>query len=66
MRLILVGALFALAGCAGKPAAEPEPRIVRVEVPVAVPDKGGGRASLGCCWLDGRRQSGSEGAGAAC
>ena len=37
MRLILVGVLFALAGCAGKPTAEPEPRIVRVEVPVEVP-----------------------------
>ena len=37
MRLILVGVLFALAGCAGKPAVEPEPRIVRVEVPVEVP-----------------------------
>lgn len=37
MRLILVAVLFALAGCAGQPAAEPEPRIVRVEVPVAVP-----------------------------
>lgn len=31
--------LIALAGCAGQPAAEPEPRIVRVEVPVAVPCK---------------------------
>jgi len=35
---VLVG-LIALAGCAGQPAAEPEPRIVRVEVPVAVPCK---------------------------
>lgn len=37
MRLMVVGVLFALAGCASKPAAEPEPRIVRVEVPVEVP-----------------------------
>ena len=29
--------VIALVGCAGKPAAEPEPRIVRVEVPVEVP-----------------------------
>jgi len=27
----------ALAGCAGQPVAEPEPRVVRVEVPVQVP-----------------------------
>lgn len=37
MRLMMLGLIFALAGCAGQPAAEPEPRIVRVEVPVAVP-----------------------------
>lgn len=37
MRLILLWVLVALAGCAGKPAVEPEPRIVRVEVPVEVP-----------------------------
>lgn len=35
-RMLLVGMLVALAGCAGQ-AVEPEPRIVRVEVPVAVP-----------------------------
>ncbi|WIF69768.1 hypothetical protein QN096_11720 [Metapseudomonas otitidis] len=36
MRLgIVVGAVFALAGCAGRQDAEP--RLVRVEVPVAVP-----------------------------
>nr|WP_312968720.1 hypothetical protein [Pseudomonas sp.] len=37
MRLILMAALLALAGCAAKPPAEPEPRIVRVEVPIEVP-----------------------------
>lgn len=37
MRLILLWVLVALTGCAGKPAVEPEPRIVRVEVPVEVP-----------------------------
>lgn len=37
MRLLLVGILIALAGCAGHPTTESEPRIVRVEVPVAVP-----------------------------
>lgn len=31
--------LFALAGCAGRPVAESEPRIVHVEVPVQVPCK---------------------------
>lgn len=36
MRLILMCALAALAGCATKPPAEPEPRIVRVEVPIEV------------------------------
>lgn len=36
MRLgIVVGVVFALAGCAGRQ--EAEPRIVRVEVPVTVP-----------------------------
>lgn len=35
-RMLLLGLVVALAGCAGQPA-EPEPRIVRVEVPVAVP-----------------------------
>lgn len=37
MRWIIVGMLVALAGCAGRPVAEPEPRVVRVEVPVQVP-----------------------------
>lgn len=37
MRVIIVGMVVALAGCAGQPAAEPEPRVVRVEVPVQVP-----------------------------
>ena len=37
MRLILIGALAALAGCAAKPPAQPETRIVRVEVPIEVP-----------------------------
>ena len=37
MRWIIVGMVFALAGCAGQPVAEPEPRVVRVEVPVQVP-----------------------------
>lgn len=30
-------ALAMLAGCAGQPVAEPEPRVVRVEVPIQVP-----------------------------
>ena len=37
MRWIIVGMLVTLAGCAGQPVAEPEPRVVRVEVPVQVP-----------------------------
>ncbi|WP_288406420.1 hypothetical protein [uncultured Pseudomonas sp.] len=37
MRWILVGMLVALAGCGARPVAEPEPRVVRVEVPVQVP-----------------------------
>lgn len=37
MRPILLCALAALAGCAATPTAEPEPRIVRVEVPIEVP-----------------------------
>lgn len=35
MKWLVVGMVFALAGCAGQ--VEPEPRTVRVEVPVAVP-----------------------------
>jgi len=34
--LMLLG-LLVLAGCAGRPVADPEPRVVRVEVPVPVP-----------------------------
>lgn len=37
MRSIIAGILVALAGCAGQPVAEPEPRVVRVEVPIQVP-----------------------------
>lgn len=37
MRLMMLGLVFALAGCAGNPPAEQEPRIVRIEVPVEVP-----------------------------
>lgn len=37
MRWIIVGVVAAVAGCAGQPIAEPEPRVVRVEVPVQVP-----------------------------
>ncbi|WP_288477210.1 hypothetical protein [uncultured Pseudomonas sp.] len=37
MRWIIVGVLAALTGCAGQPVAEPEPRVVRVDVPVQVP-----------------------------
>ena len=37
MRLILMAALLALAGCAARPEAEPDPRIIRVEVPIKVP-----------------------------
>ena len=37
MRWIIVGMVVALAGCAGRPVAEPEPRVVRVEVPFQVP-----------------------------
>lgn len=39
MKRMLLMVLFVLAGCAGQPVAEPEPRIVRVEVPVHVPCK---------------------------
>lgn len=37
MRWIIVGMLVALAGCGAQPVSEPEPRVVRVEVPVQVP-----------------------------
>lgn len=37
MRWIIVGMLVALAGCGAQPVVEPEPRVVRVEVPVQVP-----------------------------
>jgi hypothetical protein len=37
MKQALLLGLIALAGCAGQPAEEPEPRVVRVEVPVQVP-----------------------------
>jgi len=37
MRWSIVGILVALAGCAGQPVTEPEPRVLRVEVPVQVP-----------------------------
>ena len=36
MKWLLLGLVIALAGCAGQ-VNEPEPRIVRVEVPVAMP-----------------------------
>jgi len=35
--LLMVVVFLVLAGCAGQPAAEPEPRVVRVEVPIQVP-----------------------------
>jgi len=37
MRFILLCALSALAGCAATPPAEPEPRVVRIEMPIEVP-----------------------------
>lgn len=37
MRWIIVGLVVALAGCGSRPAVEPEPRVVHVEVPVQVP-----------------------------
>lgn len=37
MKWIIVGLVVALAGCGTQPVAEPEPRVVRVEVPVQVP-----------------------------
>ena len=36
-RMLIAAAIAALAGCTGAPQAEPQPRVVRVEVPVAVP-----------------------------
>lgn len=35
--LALALCMVVLAGCAGRPVADPEPRVVRVEVPVPVP-----------------------------
>jgi len=35
--MLVLGIAVVLAGCAVQPVAEPEPRIARVEVPVAVP-----------------------------
>lgn len=37
MRLLVLVFGLALVGCAGRPSVEAEPRLVRVEVPVAVP-----------------------------
>lgn len=37
MRWIIVGLVVALAGCGAQRVAEPEPRVVRIEVPVQVP-----------------------------
>lgn len=37
MRWIIVGMVVTLAGCGSRPAVEPEPRVVRVDVPVPVP-----------------------------
>ncbi|MGF6694744.1 hypothetical protein M2318_004833 [Metapseudomonas resinovorans] len=39
MKWLVLGLCIALAGCVGQPIVEPEPRIVRVEVPVQVPCK---------------------------
>ncbi|UCP00114.1 hypothetical protein LF844_09960 [Metapseudomonas lalkuanensis] len=39
MKRLVLGLCVALAGCAGRPAVEPEPHIVRVEVAVPVPCK---------------------------
>ncbi|MFG5864180.1 hypothetical protein [Metapseudomonas sp. CR1201] len=39
MSRLMLGLCIALAGCAGHPAVEPEPRIVRLEVAVPVPCK---------------------------
>lgn len=38
-RVLLFGLIVALAGCGARVAPEPEPRVVRVEVPVSVPCK---------------------------
>lgn len=66
MRWIILGMAVALAGCAGLPVAEPEPRVVRVEVPVQVPYrvKAGG-TGLGGGWTAEGGQPGGEGPGAA-
>ncbi|MGS0941014.1 hypothetical protein ACVA51_10640 [Pseudomonas luteola] len=37
MRWLLIGALVTLAGCGTQPIKQPEPRVIRVEVPVLVP-----------------------------
>lgn len=37
MRLILLCALASLSGCAANPPVEPEPRTIRIEVPIEVP-----------------------------
>ncbi len=37
MRTVLIAMLAVLAGCAGQVADQPEPQVVRVEVPIQVP-----------------------------
>lgn len=37
MKWLMAALAVLLVGCAGRPAATPEPRVVRVEVPVQVP-----------------------------
>lgn len=37
MRWLLIGALVTLVGCGTQPIEQPEPRVIRVEVPVLVP-----------------------------
>lgn len=37
MKFIMIMPAILLAGCAGQPPVDPEPRVVRVEVPVLVP-----------------------------